>query len=194
MVPLVEEESAAVIAPTAQPQSADEAPNPVHATTHPETRWTRVNFAEAIQGVQTPLGWTFWSYAMEASVVRTFFNMGTLRRPRLPAPLVDDGFAASFYGRAAGNVDVFHYVGDRMPGSSGDIVVEKLLGKLAETPSKRPSAAYARYPVVAGKMPLALMRAARVLPGKRAEMGDWWRGAVLDRPPATLEEAQALLA
>jgi pyruvate,water dikinase len=172
---------------------APEPPNPVHARTRQTTRWTRVNFAEAIQGVQTPLGWTFWSYSMEASVVRTFFNMGTLRRPRLPAELADDGFAASFYGRAAGNVDVFHYVGDRMPGSSGDVVVEKLLGKVAETPSRRPKSAYARYPIVAVKLPRASMRAARVLSAKQAEIGDWWRRAVLDQPPRDLETAQKLM-
>ena len=32
------------------PRAQDEAPNPVHARTRPDTRWTRVNFAEAIQG------------------------------------------------------------------------------------------------------------------------------------------------
>ena len=176
------------------PNPSPEPPNPVHARTREDTRWTRVNFAEAIQGVQTPLGWTFWSYSMEASVVRTFFNMGTLRRPRLPEQLADDGFAASFYGRAAGNVDVFHYVGDRMPGSSGDIVVEKLLGKVADVPSTRPRAAYARYPIVAVKLPRASMRAARLLPIKQAEAGDWWRRAVLDDPPRDLKSAQALMA
>ena len=38
--------------------------NPVHATSSPTTRWSRANFAEAIQGVQTPLGWTFWDHTM----------------------------------------------------------------------------------------------------------------------------------
>jgi pyruvate,water dikinase len=189
---------AALAVPTADPDldppAPDEAPNPVHARTRPDTRWTRVNFAEAIQGVQTPMGWTFWSYAMEESVVRTFFSMGTLRGPRLPDGLADDGFAASFYGQAAGNVDVFHYVGDRMPGSSGDIVVEKLLGKVPESPSKRPRSAYARFPIVAVKLPRAAMRAARMLPEKQAAAGDWWRQAVLDAPPSDLASAQALLA
>lgn len=175
------------------PQPVAEQPNPVHHRTRPDTRWTRVNFAEAIQGVQTPLGWTFWSYAMEESVVRAFRGMGTLRRPRLPAGLAEDGFAGCFYGRAAGNVDVFHYVGDRMPGSSGDIVVEKLLGKLPDTPSRRPASAYARFPVVAGRLPLAIMRAARQLPGARLEVAQWWRENVLERPPAELAAAQALL-
>jgi pyruvate,water dikinase len=176
-------------------RGAQEPPNPVHSRTAPGTRWTRVNFAEAIEGVQTPLGWTFWSHSMEASVVRTFFNMGTLSHPRLPDPLAADGFAASFYGRAAGNVDVFHYVGDRMPGSSGDIVVEKLLGKVADAGSSRkPRTAYTRYPIVAVKLPRAAMRAARVLPGKRTELNDWWRAAVLDAPPTDLAGSQALMA
>lgn len=174
---------------------SEEVPNPVHHTTRPTTRWTRVNFAEAIPGVQTPLGWTFWSHAMEASVIRAFFDMGTLAAPRLPRGLAQDGFAASFYGHAAGNVDVLHYVGDRMPGSSGDIVVEKLLGKAADPGTGgRPGSAYARFPVVAVKLPRAARRAARELPVKQAQAGEWWRRAVLDHPPRELEEAQALLA
>jgi phosphohistidine swiveling domain-containing protein len=173
---------------------AHEPPNPVHHRTRPDTRWTRVNFAEAIQGVQTPLGWTFWSRAMEESVVQAFFNLGTLRRPALPPGQREDGFAACFYGRAAGNVDVFHYVGDRMPGSSGDIVVEKLLGKPAgPDAARRPAGAYGRYPAVAVKLPRAVRRCARVLAVKRLQIGDWWRGAVLERPPRELDDARRLL-
>jgi pyruvate,water dikinase len=167
-----------------------EPPNPVHVGTHPDTRWTTVNFAEAIPGLQTPLGWSFWSQAMETTVCQTFFNMGTLRRRQLPTR---DPFAGMFYGRVAGNVDVFHYVGDRMPGSTGDVVVEKLLGVPAASESRRPRSAYARLPIVAIKLPRTAMRSARELPGKLERTATWWRGAVLDRPPLDLAGAQELI-
>jgi pyruvate,water dikinase len=167
-----------------------EPPNPVHVGTHPDTRWTTVNFAEAIPGLQTPLGWSFWSQAMDTTVCQTFFNMGTLRRRQLPTR---DPFAAIFYGRVAGNVDVFHHVGDRMPGSSGDIVVEKVLGVPAASKSRRPRSAYARLPIVAIKLPRAAMRSARELPGKLERTATWWRGAVLERPPLDLAGARELM-
>src|SRR5690348_9434001 len=98
--------------------SAAESTNPVHMTTSDGVRWTTVNFAEAIQGVQTPLGWGFWSYAMETSVRRTFGDMGVLARSEVPIPpSADDRISGIFYGRAAGNVTVFRVLGDRMPGS-----------------------------------------------------------------------------
>ena len=46
--------------------------------TSSDVRWTTVNLAEAIPGVQTPLGWTFWSVSMETAVRRTFGSMGVL--------------------------------------------------------------------------------------------------------------------
>ena len=54
--------------------------NPVHMSSGPSTRWTTVNFAEAIQGVQKPLGWAMWSLSMETPVRRAFGALGVLAR------------------------------------------------------------------------------------------------------------------
>lgn len=35
-------------------------PDPLHDTSGPNILWNRVNAAEAMPGVLTPLGWTFW--------------------------------------------------------------------------------------------------------------------------------------
>jgi phosphohistidine swiveling domain-containing protein len=170
--------------------------NPVHIDTAPATRWTTVNFAEAIQGVQTPLGWTFWSHGMEEASARSFFEMGVFDSARIPDELGGEPFAGIFYGRAAGNIEVFHYVGDRIPGSSGEVVVAKMLGVSGEGAAayRTPAAAYARYPFVLAKLPTAALRATRQLPARRAEVSEWWRDRLLDRPPRDLESAQRLLA
>lgn len=161
----------------------------------PGARWTRVNFAEAVQGVQRPLDWTFWQQGLELSLRQTFCAMGALsgREAALPCP-TERRFSAAFYGRVAGNVDMFRYVADRLPGSSADQLEEKMFGKPAPAePARKELAALARYPVVAVKMPRALaaplFRLPRVLEANRA----WWRRSVLDAPPDGATAARGLL-
>src|ERR1700704_1803483 len=115
---------------TTSSSTPHEPANPVHMDTGPETRWTTVNFAEAIQGVQKPLGWAMWSLSMETSVRMAFGGLGVLPSSEVQPPdSSDKRISGIFYGRAAGNIDVFRSLGDRMPGSSGDILEEKLFGK-----------------------------------------------------------------
>jgi phosphohistidine swiveling domain-containing protein len=169
--------------------------NPVHMSTGPDTRWTTVNFAEAIQGVQKPLGWAMWDLSMETSVRMAFGGLGVLARSEVPPPAsADKRLSGIFYGRAAGNIDVFRLLGDRMPGSSGDVIEEKLFGKEPEpgSGSRKPLAAYRRYPIVAVKMPRAAFAVPRRLPPMRARYREWWRRTVLDSPPADIAGAQAL--
>lgn len=171
-----------------------ETPNPVHMRSSPSTRWTTVNFAEAIQGVQKPLSWGMWDLSMETSVRRTFGAIGVMRPGEVPPPAsADERMSGIFYGRVAGNIEVFRRVGDGMPGSSGDMIEEKLFGKTPGGGSRKTAADYLRYPIVAVKMPRAARRAPRELPRMRAAHGDWWRSSVLDTPPNDLASAQALL-
>src|SRR4051794_27095744 len=171
-----------------------ESPNPVHMATAPTTRWTTVNFAEAIQGVQTPLGWSYWGLCMETSCRRAFADLGALSNADAPVPAsADDRMSGIFYGRAAGNINFFRRVGDNMPGSSGDTLEEKLFGVVPETKSKKPVASLRRYPVVAVKVPRPAMRPAKQLPGMRVAAHEWWVDRALDNPPQTLAEAQQLM-
>jgi pyruvate,water dikinase len=169
--------------------------NPVHMDTSPAVRWSTVNFAEAIQGVQKPLGWAMWSLSMETSVRMSFGAMGVLAAAEVPPPdSADRRISGIFFGRAAGNVDVLRELGDRMPGSSGDAVEEKMFGKAPAPggPAGKSLAARRRYPVVAAKMPMALRAAAKQIPLLRREYREWWQHAVLDAPPRELAAAQAL--
>ncbi|HYF24204.1 MAG TPA: PEP-utilizing enzyme [Baekduia sp.] len=164
-------------------------------TTSPATRWTTVNFAEAIQGVQKPLSWGMWDLSMETSVRRTFGAIGALPRREVAVPAAaDDRISGMFFGRAAGNIDVFRRLGDHLPGSSGDVIEEKLFGRDPSAPrSRKPLAAYRRYPVVAVCLPRAARRPPRELPAMRADLRTWWQHGVLDAPPEDLAGAQALL-
>jgi pyruvate,water dikinase len=169
--------------------------SPVHSYSAPETRWSRANFAEAIQGVQTPLGWTFWDLCMETTVRRAFGNLGALASHQV-APPTDPNLkiSAPFHGLPAGNITTFHAIGEAMPGTNGDTVVEQLFGERRPgTARQRDRKAMLRYPIVAGKMPVAAIRATRLIPRLRAEYRAWWREAVYENPPTTLDGATDLL-
>ncbi len=169
--------------------------NPVHATSSPTTRWSRANFAEAIQGVQTPLGWTYWDYVMEISVRRAFGRMGVFPPSQLKMPTsVDEKFAAAFFGLPAGNVRTMWLIGEAMPGTSGDAVVEKMFGeRRPEAAQKKDSAGKRRYPIVAVKLPLCARWAAKTLRPILADQRQWWHQSVIVTPPQDQAAAIALL-
>jgi len=164
--------------------------------TGPDARWTTVNFGEAIGGVQTPMSWSVWDFGMEKATRRGFGAMGLFKRDEVPVPAnVDQRASGIFFGRAAGNVGTFRLVGDRMPGSSGDVLEEKVFGNPATGPAQRkPLGTLARYPVVLAKFLNAGWRSTRALPKMLEEYRPWWRNATLDNPPTDLESAQRLLA
>jgi phosphohistidine swiveling domain-containing protein len=166
--------------------------DPLHTEVGPETTWSLANFSEAIPGIPTPLGWTFWHRAMERASLRAFVDLGafprscatTLRSPS-GSPL-----AAIFFGRVAGSVDCLREIGAAMPGNSPQGVEQQVFG------SVRPEADNTnnprRYPVVMARMPLALGTMNRRLGRVRATTNAWWERTIAD-PPREPEAARALL-
>ncbi|HUR76282.1 MAG TPA: hypothetical protein VMZ00_18505, partial [Sporichthya sp.] len=169
--------------------------SPVHATSADTTRWSRANFAEAISGVQTPLGWTYWDHTMERSVRQAFGRMGVFSRGDLHPPTnVDEKFAAPFFGLPAGNIQTMWLIGEAMPGTSGDAVVEQMFGeRRPEGADKQKSSGKRRYPIVAVKLPLCARWAAKTLRPILADQRQWWRQSVITSPPADVAAATALL-
>lgn len=172
-----------------------DASSPVHATSADTTRWSRANFAEAIQGVQTPLGWTFWDHTMESSVRITFGRMGVFPRGELRVPQsVDDKFSAPFFGLPAGNVAMMWRIGEAMPGTSGDAVVEQMFGeRRPEKASSQKSSGKRRYPIVAVKLPRAARWCAKTLRPILDDQRVWWRQCVITSPPTDHATAVAQL-
>jgi pyruvate,water dikinase len=148
--------------------------DPLHHRSGPDTAWSRVNTAEALPGVLTPLGWTFWMEPLERAMRGAFADIGVLRPSEVRvAPSVDDRYSAIFYGRFSGNINEMRRMADQMPGTSGDALELQLFGALRPgVVSKR---SFHRYPVVAAQMPRAALSAPKVLARKRAENDAWWR-------------------
>jgi phosphohistidine swiveling domain-containing protein len=172
-----------------------ELPNPVHMASAERTCWTTVNFGEAVQGVQKPLGWGVWDYGMEIGARRAFGALGILRASEVPPPrAADDRMSGVFYGRVAGNVNVFRAVGDRLPGSTADVLEQKMFGRVTETHSWGESTGPLRTLAMLAKVPVAAFRyGPRPLPGLLADQRAWWRRNTLDSPPQTLAAAQRLV-
>src|SRR5262249_44796562 len=83
--------------------------------------------------------------------------------------------------------------GDSMPGSSGQILEEKLFGEATGSASGTPFRFYLRYPLILAKFPRSAWRSVRVLPGMLEEFHAWGPRSVLDAPPADPEHGQRLV-
>ncbi|MGH8972483.1 MAG: PEP-utilizing enzyme [Acidimicrobiia bacterium] len=151
--------------------------DPLHNQSGPKTAWTTVNAAEAIPGVATPLGWTFYEVPLERAMRAAFADIGVLRRSEVRVSKVaDERYSTAFFGRFTANIDEMRRMGDLMPGTSGDAVEQQILGGVRPGVVGHPSKH--RYPVVAGQMPKTALSVPRTLLRLRGEIDAWWRASV----------------
>lgn len=171
---------------------------PTHEQSPPSIAWSTVNIGEAVPGVLTPLGWTFWFEPEELGLLGAWRDLGVLapREVRV-AGTIEERLAAIFYGRAAGNVDRLRAMADRIPGTSGDALERQFLGAVrpgvVSHPTKR------RYPLIAAKMPAVALRLPKRLARLRLNLDSWWRRSVNnpihpDNASALISEAKRALA
>ena len=157
----------------------------------PGVAWSRVNLSEAMPGVLSPLGWTFWSDATEASARRIFWRLGVLPRSGLAPPTrPDDRFIGIFFGRAAANVDWIHHKVVRMPGANPEAFELQYFGSVRTDVDHR--LVRNRYPVVAGKLPVAALGNPARVRRVRKEIDAWWRRSTGAAPTLTGSAADAL--
>ncbi|MEZ4333030.1 MAG: PEP-utilizing enzyme [Myxococcota bacterium] len=99
----------------------DEPTNVLHQHCGPDVDWSRVNTAESIVGVQTPLSWSFWDEGGERGFRLAYCGMGLLPSAERAIPSrVDEQFTALFYGRGATNVSAFRRALDALPFAATD--------------------------------------------------------------------------
>jgi pyruvate,water dikinase len=166
--------------------------DPIDTHGGPTTFWTRVNAAEALPGVITPLTWTFYAPTSERSVRTAFAELGVLRRSEITWPAdPDQRFIGVFYGRAAINLDQFRAMADRSPGQSGDALEREFFGTVRPGVSSAPMRS--RYPFVATKTPRAAFSVKRRLLALEAEADTWWRRVVTDPQLSDPDRARAVL-
>ncbi|HEX4110788.1 MAG TPA: PEP-utilizing enzyme, partial [Solirubrobacteraceae bacterium] len=163
--------------------------NAIHRGSCPgDVAWSTVNAGEAIPGVVTPLTWSFFGDAVERAMKHTFCDLGVLARSAVVAsPRPEDRLWDVFYGRAAGNLNTFRALGDRMPGTSGDAIEEQIFGQVRA--GVRSERVRGRYPIVAAKLPWSAARLVSRLQTAVGPVEPFWRGAVA--PGALGDAAEA---
>jgi phosphohistidine swiveling domain-containing protein len=138
--------------------------NVLHQIPGPHVAWSRVNTAESIVGVQTPLSWSFWDQGGELGFRRAYCELGFLPRSALRIPTdVDEHFTAIFYGHAATNVSAFRAALDAMPFSATDDAEESFFStrddvERVSSPRRQRLAASWRLPLAALRLPRRLAR------------------------------------
>jgi len=172
----------------------------LHRVSGPRTAWTRVNIAEGVPGISTPLNWSWWDEANELMIRGAYYDIGVLSSIEIPDPKeVDRRTSAIFYGRPALNVDVSRRMADLQPGTSGEALERHYFGAVRpdapSTPSRR------RYPAIALKLPGQWRRVPGRLHSLYEDTHAWWQGVVAADAAThtaaardTLEEARRRMA
>jgi pyruvate,water dikinase len=167
--------------------------NPIHRGHCPaDVAWSTINAGEAIPGVVTPLTWSFFGDAVDEAMKLTFYDLGVLPKARAVAsPRPEDRLWDVFYGRAAANLNTFRWLGDRMPGTSGDAIEEQIFGQVR--PGVTSENIVGRYPFVAARMPVSAALLIRRLRATCAPIEAFWRRTVAPGALHSRADAQAAL-
>jgi len=165
-----------------RPGTARVLDDPLHwSGPDPTSPWTTVNISELLPGVPTPMTWSFFRGGIDDAFFGGFHALGALSTAELRAPRSpDERSCGIFFGRPALNAGLFRKMGGRMPFTSGDAVEEQLFGGVrfgGEGEETR-----RRYPVIAFRMPVAMLAAPGRLTQTLASMSEWRRG-IVNRPP-----------
>jgi phosphohistidine swiveling domain-containing protein len=163
---------------------------PVHVVSR-GARWTTVNAEEAFPGVMLPMTWGFYGPGTARAMIQLWKDLGALpgSAPTEPGD-VDDRFVATFYGRAAMNVERYGQMADRMPGTSAAALEEQFFG-VARTGASRGTKR--RYPMIAAKAPVAVLRARHHTVHGRAAVSAWRRRQVAAVPTVSPDRARRAL-
>ena len=166
-------------------------PDPLHCDAPAHTNWSRNNIAEALPGICTALGFTFWFEPNNLGVLRGFRAVGACRRSEVRMPARPEDFIlGAFYGQAAINLSAQQPFFDRVPLYSTGTMEEVMLSKEGERHAKPKRRSILRFRVA----PVTkLLWTASLLPRKQSALRRrthrWWRGVVGVGKPYTMQAA-----
>jgi pyruvate,water dikinase len=177
----------------------DEA-DPLEHASGPTTAWTIVNAGEAMPGVMTPLGASFWVPSMEYGARAGYHDLGVLTGSQVTVPdRADERLCGVFAGRFAGNLDTIRMMADLMPGGSGNAAERQMFGSLREGVVDNSTSR--RYPFVLVRGPVVLATLHRRMARQTQAIHAWWRARTTEdltaRPglaPERLREAMGAVA
>lgn len=121
--------------------------NPLHLEVSKPFKWSRVNIGEAVPGICTPLGFSFWYVPQEMGVRRGYYALGAMAASEVVMPrCAEDRTLGAFYGRTASNVTLLEEPFNRVLGFSADAAQSVMLGATKDATSsvKPPRKSYAQ--------------------------------------------------
>lgn len=164
---------------------AEEPANVLHQHCGPDIEWSRVNTAESIVGVQTPLSWSFWDEGGELGFRLAYCSMGLLAaEERAIPPRIEAQFTALFYGRGATNVSAFRRALDALPFAATDDAEESFFA--SRDGAARDAASWARRTIAALRLPLVALLLPARLRRMRARSRREWAESIALLPAADL--------
>ena len=171
-------------------------PDPLHFDVPDHTSWSRNNIAEALPGVCTALGFTFWFEPNNMGVRRGFRAVGACARSEVTMPeRPDDSFIGAFFGQAAINLSAQQPFFDRVPlYSRGEMEAVMMSGE-GEAPAarrRRPAFRFSKL-LSAATMAWTALRLPRRQAALLRRTDGWWIRAVGAEQPDTIEDAVATI-
>jgi len=161
----------------------------LHRPAASDAHWTTDNIGEAVPGCLSPCMASIMDGVGNRMMREVAFAMGVFsRRERTEWPDV----LRPFHARLAMRLEYLAAVGDRMPGISGREAVASLHGRVPDTMHFAPTRR--RYPVIAAKLPYAMLTTPRAIYALAAETDPWWRHSVRSLQTLTSDDARALAA
>jgi phosphohistidine swiveling domain-containing protein len=148
--------------------------DPTHIPGPDDAHWSTDNVGEALPGAATPLGWTIWSDTGDRMIRDAMFALGVFDRlERIQPVRLDNRIIQPFHGRVAIRIEWLASVGDRMPGTTGPEAVRSMLGRVPATLAFHPTRR--RYPAIACKLPLAVLRSPGRVRTAAPKTHGWWQ-------------------
>ena len=167
-------------------------PDPLHFDVPDHTSWSRNNIAEALPGVCTALGFTFWFKPNNMGVRRGFRAVGACARSEVKLPeRPGDSFIGAFFGQAAINLSAQQPFFDRVPLYSRGEMEKVMLsgeGKAPAVRRRRPALRFSRL-LSAARMAWTALDLPRRQAALQRRTDGWWSRAVGDEKPDTIKDA-----
>lgn len=154
--------------------------------------WTVTNMAEAIPGVTTPMSWSIWLPVSEFVNRNHYRFIGALSRAEALLPhRTQDWIVGVFYGRVALRIDLLADWADRVPGTSGQDLINQFFTTLPGTVSTGSSRK--RHFRTRLRTPAVYLLVPRWMRANRTAVEAFWRTAVAELSTAGPQRTAEIL-
>ncbi|MEA2168900.1 MAG: rifampicin phosphotransferase [Solirubrobacteraceae bacterium] len=167
--------------------------DPTHCPGLATKHWSTDNVGEAAPGVLTPLTFSLWVELGEKATRGAAYAIGGFTKQESLVPAAaEERFVRAFFGRVAMQAEFLAILGDRLPGTTGEEMIEGIFGRVAEDIDYRPTKR--RYPAVALRLPRTFVTMPKEIKRLAAVVDPWWRQRVATLDTLDRDAAQALIA